>query len=359
MSRCCRQLNFAPKRSGGFTLVELLVVITIIAILIALLLPAVQLAREAARRAQCQNHLKQLALGCLTHESATGRLPTNGWGWGWTGDADRGNDWRQPCSWLYNVLPYIEQQPMHDLGTGMSPTDKYAAHGRRLSCAVSTFHCPTRREPVAIPVFEQMVNVIPMPSVAGRSDYCANGGDTYTAPGNHYQQKWGTSPPWGEYGPGTTATTGCEVLVENPPGEMTTAAQKVFAAEAWACTGIFHTGSMIKIADITDGASCTFLIGEKNVNPDNYSDGGDIGDNDGFEGDNEDNTRWTASWGGLPVQDTPGSTVRWHFGSAHPEGLYMAFCDGAVQLISYSIDAGTFQYLGNRKDGRPIDPKRL
>ena len=101
----------------GFTLVELLVVITIIGILIALLLPAVQAAREAARQTQCQNNLKQLALGCLNHESITKRLPTDGWGFAWTGDADRGNDWRQPGGWIYNILPYIEQQPLHDLGT--------------------------------------------------------------------------------------------------------------------------------------------------------------------------------------------------------------------------------------------------
>src|SRR5579863_4475370 len=100
----------------GFTLVELLVVITIIGILIALLLPAVQAARESARRIQCENNLKQLSLGMLDFESENKRFPSGGWGYCWVGDPDRGlSPPNQPGGWQFQILPYIEQKNLFSL----------------------------------------------------------------------------------------------------------------------------------------------------------------------------------------------------------------------------------------------------
>jgi prepilin-type N-terminal cleavage/methylation domain-containing protein/prepilin-type processing-associated H-X9-DG protein len=359
------------RRNRGFTLVELLVVITIIAILIALLLPAVQMAREAARRMQCTNNLKQIALGCLDHESATGRFPTSGWGWGWVGDADRGTDWRQPGGWIYNVLPFIDQQQLHDVGAGLGAwdsTERKNAHTRRATVVLGVLHCPTRRAPIAYPYIIGLGgpnHSVVVGMVVARSDYAANGGDRYTDPADP------GGPGWPSYGGYPWAGPTSVIDVENPPGQMTAGARSTFANIDKVATGIMYTGSMVRVADVADGTSNTYLLGEKYVNPDCYTTGADYGDNEtALIGDNADISRWScysppplqpppppsSYW--PPIQDTPSLDYQDGFGSAHAGSLNMAFCDGSVKPISYMVDSEVHRRYANRKDGLPIDAKK-
>jgi prepilin-type N-terminal cleavage/methylation domain-containing protein/prepilin-type processing-associated H-X9-DG protein len=348
------------RQRRGFTLVELLVVITIIGILIALLLPAVQSAREAARRTQCQNHLKQLSLGCIAHENATGRYPTDGWGFGWTGDADLGNDQRQPAGWLYNVLPYCEQQPMHDLGMGNDP-NKPALNLQRMMMPLEVFHCPTRRTVKVYPYIwgnaGGCVNCSSAPTVVARSDYACNGGSVYTSPSTGvYGAGAAGQTVWPSYN-NTDGGPSQRSDALDAGGNLTDSAKHVFTFVAKSANGVIYCGSVIRTADVTDGTSNTYLIGEKYMDPDHWETGQDAADNEAaMIGDNQDISRWTDI---PPYQDTPGQTAGVYFGSPHANSCNMAFCDGSVQAINYSIDPTVHNYLGNRMDDKPISPKNL
>jgi prepilin-type N-terminal cleavage/methylation domain-containing protein/prepilin-type processing-associated H-X9-DG protein len=345
-------------QNRGFTLVELLVVITIIGILIALLLPAVQAAREAARRAQCSNNEKQVALGCLGHEAATGRFPTNGWGWGWTGDPDRGTDWRQPGGWIYNILPFMDQQPLHDAGMGLTGTAKNNALGERTTIPLQTLNCPTRRSSINYPYTTGlgMANATtPASLVMSRSDYAVNSGDIYadcTAGGGPHWSTFGNT--WG--GPSAVSE------IESSPGQMAAGARQTFTAVAGSATGIAFCGSMVTVADVSDGLSNTCLLGEKYLDPDNYLNGMDPCDNENvLMGDNPDIQRWSGRYPTFyaPTQDTAGVAVVGNFGSAHTNSFNMAFCDGSVHPLNYTIDLTLFSYLCNRRDGQTVDITKL
>ena len=130
-------------------------------------------------------------------------------------------------------------------------------------------------------------------------------------------------------------------------------------------TGVTHIRSEVRLADITDGTSHTYLAGEKYIDPDHYEDGAWAGDNSAmYVGQDVDLNRFT-NWeptpnvAGPPKQDQPGMGWYWSFGSAHPNGCHMALCDGSVRLVSYSIDKETHRRLGNRKDGMVIDSKQF
>jgi prepilin-type N-terminal cleavage/methylation domain-containing protein len=179
------------SRRNGFTLVELLVVIAIIGVLVALLLPAVQAAREAARRSQCMNQLKQLALASLNHESAHGHMPTGGWGWKWQGEPEGGYAEKQPGGWAFNLLAFAEQTQLRNLVSGIPKTDRAAREAAMLKLVqtpVATFNCPSRR-PLQLyavsghnPYLAENLRSCKSPDcMVARSDYAANGETQATA----------------------------------------------------------------------------------------------------------------------------------------------------------------------------------
>jgi len=341
------KFTFRPPLHG-FTLVELLVVITIIAILIALLLPAVQAAREAARQTQCKNNLKQIALACLNHEQANGFLPTDGWGYCWAGVPGRGFDKRQPGGWHYNVLPYLEQPALHEMGAdGLQE-----AYRQRVGTPLAGFYCPSRRRALAYPNIyinspTRWVNITPQPPICGRSDYAGNGGD---------------------YVYFSFTTGSCRVQTLDDGDALPDSEWAKTYGGANGTTGIFYVRSMMRLAVISDGTANTYLIGEKYCDPDHYSDGMSPWDDQGWDsGWDWDTIRWTSNGPPFelaryrpfqPWQDTPGDgTHGAAFGSAHANGFHMAFCDGSVQIISYSIDLEIHHRLGNRSDDQTIDAK--
>lgn len=321
----------------GFTLVELLVVITIIGLLIALLLPAVQNAREAGRRAQCMNNLKQLGLGALHHEQAHGHFPTGGWGYYWVGDPDRGFGPEQPGGWIYNLLPYIEQEAVHHLGAGRSGSEKLLAAATMVMTPLSLVHCPSRRCPALYPSSTPR-NSRPI-SGAAKTDYAINTGS------DPYSFEW----------------SGPDALSDLSAIDAGTYTGWPTAATIVQRNGICFHRSQIQMSHIKDGASNTILMGEKFMNTDRYYDSAEGGDNESmYCGPNVDNYRLTyynpsnPAASEVPTRDRPGVALPWRFGGPHPSGCNMVFCDGAVHMISFSVDPLTFSYLGNRKDGQAI-----
>lgn len=299
-----------PRR--GYTVTEFVVVVVVIAVVVGLLLPAVLSSKETARRMQCQNNLRRLAFGCWNHEQAIGHLPTGGWGVAWTGDADLGLGRSQPGGWLYNIMPFVESSPLHDMGSTLAPTQKNAAHLLRLGSPWPCYYCPTRRPPTAYPWTNSwsIVNA-GLPTSVGRNDYAANGGDVYTSPGDPLPPLWKSAPPSEEAGPASLAEGGVN-------GSTTQAAnaKKTFDAIDNAASGVIFCGSMVKLTQVTDGCSLTYLLGEKYINPDAYYNGADPGDDAAaLVGDNENVARWTFL---PPLRDTAGCAARWRFGMLIP-----------------------------------------
>jgi hypothetical protein len=343
-----------------------LVVITIIGILIALLLPAVQAAREAARRAQCVNNLKQIGLACLNHESTLKCFPSGGWGYYWAGDPDRGFRLNQPGGMFYNILPYMEQQGLHDMALGLTDGSQQKNDTTLAMCqkVITAYRCPSRRaadlfalEASPYPCYN--FTIASSGTLSGKgyyhNDYAANSGDCVF--------EWGHGPE--------------KTDINWPTGTVSTLLNTNWSGLGGAAlnTGVVFQQSQVTIADIKDGTSNTYLAGEKFLDPDYYLTGQDMGDDQACLGaDDWDLCRWSGiNSGGItgntstytsypPMQDQTGLTADGYsdrFGSAHAAGFNVVLCDGSVRTISYSIDTWVHKNLANRKDGNPIDGSKL
>lgn len=324
-------------RRSAFTIVELLVAISIIGSLIGLLLPAVQMARESARLSQCANNLRHVSVALLTHQDQSGTFPYGGWGHEWIGVSNRGVRDRQPGSWIYDILPLIEQQSLHDVA---APGSRIGA-ARLLATPVGLFTCPTRRPCRLWPIsslFPYMQNAKPDGAsieMVARSDYAINAGATlaFSFPG----------PP-------DIAAGDSNTFSWPPMTSPTTDPLLDFS-------GISHLRCASSLKSIADGASNTYLIGEKMLSPDQYENGESMGDNESmYSGYCTDNHRFTRA-GKInlpPAQDTFVALAmpsQLYFGSAHASGANFAFCDGSVRLVAFDVSPDIHFRAGHIADG--------
>jgi prepilin-type N-terminal cleavage/methylation domain-containing protein len=348
----CIRRKSRQRAQSGFTLVELLVVIAIIGILVALLLPAIQAARETARRAQCTNQVKQIALAWHLHHDTHKFLPSAGWGYKYMGDPDRGFGESQPGSWAYSCLPFMEEQAVHQIGAGVTNfNNKKAALTVLSRTPVAGLYCPTRRPPQATPNLyntPQGINANYV-EVQARTDYAANVGPREPV-------DLVTATQWNDGGPASF-----EDAENNPRAFYKGRPHPAGGDFLTHIHGIVFQAVEFKLSQVVDGTAKTYLVGEKYLQPEfynaargeyrqllNYAD-----DQSAWAGDDLDTCR-NADTDSQPHQDQLGFQDWYSFGSAHAAGFQMAMCDGSVQTISYDIDPVTHERLGNRRDGEAI-----
>jgi prepilin-type N-terminal cleavage/methylation domain-containing protein len=332
----------------GFTLVELLVVIAIIGILVALLLPAVQAAREAARRMSCSNNLKQLGLACHNYIDTYKRFPWN---------SDNGNStdarygvpvaqWDQ-WSWLAKALPFIEQQPLFD----QIVWSRQGGNGHQDNEAirrtiVPTFLCPSsRHEPIPsrglVPGYRWG-----RVTQAARTDYVGNMG--------HIWSGWKDCGSIPEF-PGPPSDP--NLFVRGSRGTPWVNGES-FTEQA-RINGIFKYNGSVKLAQVIDGTANTLCCFE------NMHWRGEVGGR--WDGDIMDDASWASPLGAITPVRFPinNKNLAWlndnedrrcnGWSSEHPGGAMGTLCDGSVRFFSETMDHVTRYALGVRDDGLPVE----
>lgn len=302
----------------GFTLIELLVVIAIIAILIALLLPAVQQAREAARRTQCRDHLHNIGLALHNYHDKFNRFP---YGWDQRG-----------MTWTGHLLPDIDQSPLYNTlifqESGPGNWD--------LNSSPNEVACET------------VIPILMCPSMALPEHMDYNGIDQRV--------------PCSYRGNGGSLASSDDASTIVIPGTI--------SLESLSQDGIFYACSSIGFRDITDGQTTTILVGESMTDPDFVKDGqgmdfwyignpqSDPCGCDGGTGGTEftENVGTTiARMNARTIEPTMhGTVMEMSFGSWHEGGGFFLMCDGSVRFVNESIDAGLYRGLGSRNGGEVI-----
>ncbi|RCS48274.1 DUF1559 domain-containing protein [Bremerella cremea] len=342
-------------RRNAFTLVELLVVIAIIGVLIALLLPAVQQAREAARRMSCSNNMKQMGLALHNYHDTYRTFPPIAIG-EWPGSSG----WVRYASWMTRILPFIEQKAAYDMvnvsDSTYDNTDAgYAAPARgwkaMATARVEGYWCPSSplKKTSSYPTSSATQSLgAPATIDIQIPDYAANGGSVYkggTASTLSDKQAWG----WGGY---VADNGGMGIVFRKDVGPA-------------------FPGQPTNFASLTDGSSNTIMVGEQSnyLNKDHDARAGYV--NGGFWSggtgtDSNALSNYTATlypinavnvaWMGM-APDWGLDTYVFNntaFRSAHPGGAQFTLGDGSTRFIAETINFPTYTALMDRADGVPV-----
>lgn len=333
-----RRTHFQPDH--GFTLVELLVVIAIIGILIALLLPAVQAAREAARRATCINNLRQLGVGIHAYHSAYEQFPPSGLAYGWCKHPERNQD-----TLIHNLNGLMILTPYLGLDDIWAAYDGDAAVGSNVAGAAGSF-CHAVNGLAGDPV------------TSGNAEIVSKQVSLFTCPSDAFDPFLGTSYHYG-IKEGTNyrgAKTSYDFSVD---GSMATG----YDCQNWAYAPgnqrrMFGENSKCKARDVADGLANTIAMGETCFDIYNgecsawgYRGWVHVGVDFGFNGVNT----WSSYWVLRDDVPRPGRLGTWaSAGSMHPTGCSVLMGDGSVHFLLETTDNKTLEALSTIAGGEVV-----